>query len=168
MGGGSSDALNRRAVGTRFRFLVLSRARQHRWLPSSQQPHLGNREYDADHLHRPGEFLVKSSTLSVHLPKCARGLVVAHMFFLIVVLVLVIIEVNVVVEVRVVVVVEVVVVVLVIVLVREARVFHGYLVDPNVSHLQWVLGPCTFLNRAQTLSIASTAVSLLHRSRQDL
>ena len=76
MGGGSSDAPKRRAPGTRFRFLVLLRARQHPWLPSSLQPHLGNREYDVDPLHRPGEFLVKSSTLSLHLPKCARGLVV--------------------------------------------------------------------------------------------
>ena len=76
MGGGSSDAPNRRAPGSRFRFLLLSRARLYPRLPSSLQPHLGNREYDVDPLHHPVEFLVKSSTLSLHLPKCGRGLVV--------------------------------------------------------------------------------------------
>ena len=81
MGGGSSDAPKRRAPGTRIRFLGLSRARQHPWLPSSLQPHLGNREYDVDPLHRLGEFPVMSSTPFLHLPKCARGLVVDRWVF---------------------------------------------------------------------------------------
>ena len=74
--GGSSDAPKRRAPGTDVRFLLLSRARQHPWLPFNLPPHLESREYDVDPLHRLGEFLVRSSTLSLHVPKCARDLVV--------------------------------------------------------------------------------------------